>query len=124
MSTVMSQQPPKEDGEEEDEEQGEEFTFEDSTDEEKLQEDSKGISSDSQLSKMEVKNTDSTQRLQTSPPAGQEGIPTKDVASVSTAGNTFSGLLFPFKLVLNQCWWVTCRDDGALDQMNLDSLLK
>ncbi|TMS18875.1 Rho guanine nucleotide exchange factor 10 [Larimichthys crocea] len=85
MSTVMSQQPPKEDGEEEDEEQGEEFTFEDSTDEEKLQEDSKGISSDSQLSKMEVKNTDSTQRLQTSPPAGQEGIPTKDVASVSTA---------------------------------------
>ncbi|XP_019110486.2 rho guanine nucleotide exchange factor 10-like protein isoform X2 [Larimichthys crocea] len=85
MSTVMSQQPPKEDGEEEDEEQGEEFTFEDSTDEEKLQEDSKGISSDSQLSKMEVKNTDSTQGLQTSPPAGQEGIPTKDVASVSTA---------------------------------------
>ncbi|TKS70795.1 Rho guanine nucleotide exchange factor 10-like protein [Collichthys lucidus] len=85
MSTVVSQQPPKEDGEEEDEEQGEEFTFEDSTDEEKLQEDSKGISSDSRLSKMEVKNTDSTQRLQNSSPAGQEGIPTKDVASVFTA---------------------------------------
>lgn len=102
MSTVMSQQPPKEDEEEEDEEQGEEFLFEDSTDEEKLQEDSKGISPDSvqsvQLSKKEDSETsgsvsqtgtDSTQLLhRTSPPAGQEDTPTKDVASISTAGNT------------------------------------
>ncbi|XP_051270582.1 rho guanine nucleotide exchange factor 10-like protein isoform X2 [Dicentrarchus labrax] len=90
MSTVMSQQPPKEDEEEEDEEQGEEFLFEDSTDEDKLQEDSKGISSDSvksvPLSKKEGSETsDSTQLHTTSPPAGQEGISTKDVTSVPTA---------------------------------------
>lgn len=43
MSTATSQQPPKDDEEEEDEEQGEEFEFDDSTDEEKIQEDSKRI---------------------------------------------------------------------------------
>ncbi|XP_035517756.1 rho guanine nucleotide exchange factor 10-like protein isoform X1 [Morone saxatilis] len=90
MSTVMSQQPPKEDEEEEDEEQGEEFLFEDSTDEDKLQEDSKGISSDSvksvQLSKKEGSETsDSTQLHTTSPTAGQGDISTKDVTSVPTA---------------------------------------
>ncbi|XP_044037919.1 rho guanine nucleotide exchange factor 10-like protein isoform X1 [Siniperca chuatsi] len=86
MSTVMSQQPPKEDEEEEDEEQGEEFLFEDSTDEEKVQEDSKGIGSDSVRSdQMSQTGADSTQLLRTSPPAGQEGIPTKDGASISTA---------------------------------------
>lgn len=94
----MSQQPPKEDEEEEDEEQGEEFVFEDSADEEKLQEDSKGVGPDSarpvQLSKKEGSVTsdgvsqtvtDSTQQLPGSlPPAGKEEIPTKDVTS--TAG--------------------------------------
>lgn len=107
MSTVMSQQPPKEDEEDEDEEQGEEFLFEDSTDEEKLQEDSKGIGSDSvksvQLSKKEDSKTsdsvshtgtDSTQLTRTLPPAGQEGVPTNEVASISTAGNTFSRIIF------------------------------
>nr|XP_020447487.1 rho guanine nucleotide exchange factor 10-like protein [Monopterus albus] len=96
MSTVISLQPPKENEEEdEDEEQGEEFVFDDSTDEEKHQEDSKGIGSDSVRSVHVSKNedsetsdsvsqtpTDSTQL----PPAGQEdSIPTKDLASVSTA---------------------------------------
>ncbi|XP_040889834.1 rho guanine nucleotide exchange factor 10-like protein isoform X3 [Toxotes jaculatrix] len=98
MSTVMSQQPPKDDEEEEDEEQGEEFVFEDSMDEEKPQEDSKGISSDCvssvQVSKKEHSETsgnvletvtDNPQLPKTSPPAGQEGIPTKDAASISTA---------------------------------------
>ncbi|XP_038551361.1 rho guanine nucleotide exchange factor 10-like protein isoform X2 [Micropterus salmoides] len=93
MSTVMSQQPPKEDEEEEDEERGEEFLFEDSMDEEKLQEDSKGTGSvRSDQSKKEDRQTsdsvpqtgtDSTQLLRTSPSAGQEDIPTKDVASIS-----------------------------------------
>ncbi|XP_073324983.1 rho guanine nucleotide exchange factor 10-like protein [Pagrus major] len=96
MSTVMPQPPPKEDEEEEDEEQGEEFTFED-TDEEKLQEDSKGINSDAigsvQVSKKEGSETsdtvsktdmDSTQ-LKTSPPAGQEGADNKHGASISTS---------------------------------------
>ncbi|XP_078026742.1 rho guanine nucleotide exchange factor 10-like protein isoform X2 [Epinephelus lanceolatus] len=93
MSTVMSQQPPKEDEEEEDEEQGEEFSFEDSADEEKLKVDSKGIRSDSdrsvQMSKKEDSETsqtgtDGTQLHRTSPPAGQEGVITKDVTSTST----------------------------------------
>lgn len=93
MSTVMSQQPPKEDEEEEDEEQGEEFSFEDSADEEKLKVDSKGIRSDSdrsvQMSKKEDSETsqtgtDGTQLHRTSPPAGQEGVITKDVTSAST----------------------------------------
>lgn len=97
MSNVMSQQPPKEDEEEEDEEQGEEFVFEDSADEEKLQEDSKGVGPDSarpvQLSKKEGSVTsdgvsqtvtDSTQQLPGSlPPAGKEEIPTKDVTSTA-----------------------------------------
>lgn len=102
MSTVMSQQPLKEDEEEEDEEQGEEFVFEDSSDEENHQEDSQGTGSDSTRSVQVSKNvdsetshsgsqtgTDSIQPAKTSPPAGQEGIPTKDVASISTAGNKF-----------------------------------
>lgn len=69
----MSQQLPKEDEEEEDEEQGEEFEFDDSTDEEKPEE----------------IGTSSTALLTTSPPAGQEGIPTKGEASVPAAGNKF-----------------------------------
>ncbi|KAL7408047.1 hypothetical protein ABVT39_017369 [Epinephelus coioides] len=93
MSTVMSQQPPKEDEEEEDEEQGEEFSFEDSADEEKLKVDSKGIRSDSdrsvQMSKREDSETSQTgtggtQLHRTLPPAGQEGVITKDVTSTST----------------------------------------
>ncbi|XP_054473058.1 rho guanine nucleotide exchange factor 10-like protein isoform X2 [Anoplopoma fimbria] len=99
MSTVMpQQQPPKEDEGEEDEEQGEEFSFGDSADEEKLQEDSKGITSDpvgsDQSSKKEDRETsgsasqsgtDCAQPLRTPPPAGQEGILTKDVAPMSAA---------------------------------------
>ncbi|XP_029287640.1 rho guanine nucleotide exchange factor 10-like protein isoform X2 [Cottoperca gobio] len=99
MSTVMSQQqPPKEDEEEEDEEQGEAFSFEDSADEEKLQGDSKEVTSDSvksvQLSEKEDSETsgsasqtgtDCTQLPRTAPPAGQEGDLTKEVASVPTA---------------------------------------
>ncbi|XP_018535020.1 rho guanine nucleotide exchange factor 10-like protein isoform X1 [Lates calcarifer] len=97
MSTVLSQQPPKEDEEEDDEEQGEEFVFEDSTDEEKLQEDSKGISLDCVSSvhmskKVDTEASDSvsqtvkdkTQLPKISPPAGQEGNPTKDL-SISAA---------------------------------------
>ncbi|XP_076599261.1 rho guanine nucleotide exchange factor 10-like protein isoform X2 [Chaetodon auriga] len=95
MSTVMSQPPPKEDEEEEDEEQGEAFSFEDSADEEKLQ-DAKGISPDSRSAQMSRKEgsetsdgaaqtgTDSTQLVRMSPPAGQEGTTTKEVASAST----------------------------------------
>ncbi|XP_040015692.1 rho guanine nucleotide exchange factor 10-like protein isoform X2 [Xiphias gladius] len=98
MSTVMSQQPPKEDEEEEDEDQGEEFVFEDSTDEEKLPEDSKGSSPDCVSSVQVSQKEDSvtsdrasrtvagrTQPPETSPSAGQEGIPTKEAAPVSTA---------------------------------------
>ncbi|XP_069567386.1 rho guanine nucleotide exchange factor 10-like protein isoform X1 [Brachyistius frenatus] len=95
MSTMMSQQPPKEDAEEEEEEKGEEFVFDDSTDEERLQEDGKGISLDSATPVQPPKKedsetsgslsspvTDGTQPLKTSPPAGQEDIVPKDVASV------------------------------------------
>lgn len=109
MSTVISQQQlPKEDEEEEDEEQGEEFSFEDSADEDKLQGDSKVIPSDSVKAVQSKKEksdtsgsvsqtgTDCTQRP---PPAGQEGIITKDVVSISTAGNIFSEIIY-FKLVL------------------------
>ncbi|XP_029990135.1 rho guanine nucleotide exchange factor 10-like protein isoform X3 [Sphaeramia orbicularis] len=100
MSTVMSQQPPKEDEEEEDEEQGEEFVFEDSTDEEKPQEESKGSISESvgsvQSPKTQTNDTSDilqtpTERPQeqqlsnTSPPAGQEGTLTTEKASISTA---------------------------------------
>lgn len=85
----MSQQQPKEDEEEEDEEQGEPFEFEDSADEEVIKE-------DVQLSRKEesnlpddvaettTKNTE--QPVRTTPPAEQEADPTKDAASVSTAG--------------------------------------
>lgn len=93
MSTVISQQPPKEDEEEEDEEQGEEFVFEDSAEEDKLQADSKGISS-VQRSTQEDSGTgsqDTSQLPKSSPPAGQEDVPNKDVASTSTEGN---GCLF------------------------------
>ncbi|XP_029357606.1 rho guanine nucleotide exchange factor 10-like protein isoform X3 [Echeneis naucrates] len=92
MSSVMSQDPPKEDEEEEDEEQGEEFEFDDSMDEEKPEEDSKGTSSDcvssvqaSKKEDAEEVQSDSGQLPKTSAPAGQEDIPTKDVASISTA---------------------------------------
>ncbi|XP_034724155.1 rho guanine nucleotide exchange factor 10-like protein isoform X4 [Etheostoma cragini] len=99
MSTVMAQQqPPKEDEEEEDEEQGEAFSFEDSEDEEKLEENSKGITTESaksvQLSKKEESETsggvsqtgtDCTQPVTPAPPAGQEGILPEGVASISPA---------------------------------------
>ncbi|XP_028261452.1 rho guanine nucleotide exchange factor 10-like protein isoform X2 [Parambassis ranga] len=85
MSSMMSQQPPKEDEEEDDEEQGEEFMFDDSTDEEKLQ-DGKGTDSDcvkaDQVPTKEGCQTSptggSTQLPKTTPPAGPEGIVTKE----------------------------------------------
>uniref|UniRef100_UPI0037E7A7BF rho guanine nucleotide exchange factor 10-like protein isoform X1 n=1 Tax=Semicossyphus pulcher TaxID=241346 RepID=UPI0037E7A7BF len=93
MSTVMSQPPPKEDEEEEDEEQGEAFSFGDTTDEEKYQEDSKGASSDAVRSaSLKKETTDSLPQtgkdgtlLKASPPAGQEENPTKDASAISTA---------------------------------------
>ncbi|XP_053300582.1 nucleolin [Pleuronectes platessa] len=99
MSTVMSQPRPKEDEEEEEEEQGEEFVFDDSTDEEKPEEDSKGIRLDCvssvQVSKKKEDSgtsgnvsqtiTDGTKLPETSPPAGQEGISTEVKASLSPA---------------------------------------
>lgn len=101
MSTVMSQPPPKEDEEEDDEEQGEEFVFEDSTDEERPQEDPHRIACDSaaELSKEEartpsdrVSGADVTEEAQhllaASSPAGQEL--TKDLTSLCTAGRSFS----------------------------------
>lgn len=94
MSTVMSQQLPKEDEEEEDEEQGEEFVFEDSDDEEKLREGSGGVGSHPvPLTKREGSETAESvsqtgaagvQSHRRSPPAGQEGTGT-----VFTEGNAF-----------------------------------
>ncbi|XP_067359448.1 rho guanine nucleotide exchange factor 10-like protein isoform X3 [Channa argus] len=98
MSSVTSQQPLKEDEEEEDEEQGEEFVFEDSTDEDKHQEDGKGTGSDTSRSVQGFKNedsgtsgsasltvTDSKQLPNASPPAGREDVPSKETASVCKA---------------------------------------
>lgn len=99
MSTVVSQQLLKEDGEDDDEEQGEEFEFDDSTDEDKLQEDSKTVIDcvkPVQASKHEDNVTsgsvsqtftDSTLLPTTSPSAGPDGVATKDPVSVSTTGN-------------------------------------
>lgn len=82
MSTVMSQQLPKDDEEEEDEEQGEEFVFEDSDDDEKPQKDIKEIDSVQVHIPESVGSeaTDSPSQTGTngielqrrSPPAGQE----------------------------------------------------
>ena len=103
----MSQPRPKEDEEDDEEEQGEEFVFDDSTDEEKPEEDSKGISLDCvssvQVSKKEDSGTsgnvsqtitDGTKLPETLPPAGQEGISTEVKASISPAGEIFSGIFF------------------------------
>ncbi|CAJ1050898.1 rho guanine nucleotide exchange factor 10-like protein isoform X1 [Xyrichtys novacula] len=92
MSTVVSQQLPKEDEEEEDEEQGEAFSFGDSTDEEKNLEDSKGVSSDcagsaplkKETNSLPQTGTDRKQSLKTPPSAGQEGNLTKDLTANST----------------------------------------
>lgn len=97
MSTVMSHQPLKQDGEDDDEEEGEEFVFDDSTDEEKPGEESTGVSLDcvTSLQASEknketsdvVTNGDKTQLSpQTSPSAGQEDVTAKDVSPVSTVG--------------------------------------
>ncbi|XP_030586314.1 rho guanine nucleotide exchange factor 10-like protein isoform X1 [Archocentrus centrarchus] len=96
MSTMMSQQLPKEDEEDDDEEQGEEFEFDDSTDEDKLQDDSKAMTEcvrPVQASKngdnltsggASQTFTDSAQLPTTSPSAGPDSIVTKDPASIST----------------------------------------
>ncbi|XP_055016673.1 rho guanine nucleotide exchange factor 10-like protein isoform X1 [Boleophthalmus pectinirostris] len=100
MSTVMCEQPQKEDDgeeEEEDEEQGEEFVFDDSSEEENHTEEGKGNTKDIELSsKMENNETskcNSQTHLEnngqevcnTIPPAGQEGAPVKDVANISVS---------------------------------------
>lgn len=82
MSTVTSQQLPKDDEEEEDEEQGEEFVFEDSDEDEKPQKDTKEIDSIPVCSPESVGSeaTESVSQTGTngiefqrrSPPAGQE----------------------------------------------------
>lgn len=87
MSTVTSQQPPKDDEEEEDEEQGEEFEFDDSTDEEKIQEDAKrmdgALSTEEKSSEM-LAVTEKAEPLNSVPPAGQEANFTK--VSLPSAG--------------------------------------
>ncbi|KAF7662309.1 hypothetical protein LDENG_00238970 [Lucifuga dentata] len=86
MSTVTSQQP-KEDEEEEDEEQGEQFEFEDSTDEEKIQEDTqlpRKEESEQPDSIAETTTVNTQQPVGAAPPAGQEPNTTKDEASAST----------------------------------------
>lgn len=94
MSAVVSQQLPKEDEEEEDEELGEEFVFDDTTDEETSQEDTKENGSNSVLltkhgdSETQTDSDANAQLPRTSPPAGQEGISTRD--SIPTAGKAFS----------------------------------
>ncbi|XP_041836684.1 rho guanine nucleotide exchange factor 10-like protein isoform X2 [Melanotaenia boesemani] len=95
MSTTMSHQPPKDDEEEEDE-QGEEFVFEDSTDEEKTLEGSKDIVSDCdkpvQVSNKEDSETPAgvseeasvTSQLPKSPsPVSSERITTNQAAAIS-----------------------------------------
>lgn len=89
MSTATSQQPPKDDEEEEDEEQGEEFEFDDSADEEKIQEDSKRmdcvLSTEEQSSEM-LTVTEKAELLKSAPPAGQEANFT--TVSLPAAGKT------------------------------------
>lgn len=92
MSTVMPEQPQKE--AEEDEEQGEEFVFEDSTDEENLLEESEENASESAPLSERENNETSRSNLQThtenksqdvckdSPPAGQEGESVKDATTI------------------------------------------
>ncbi|KAM4588604.1 rho guanine nucleotide exchange factor 10-like protein isoform 1-T1 [Odontesthes bonariensis] len=92
MSTMTPHQPPKEDEDEDDDEQGEEFVFEDSTDEEKPMKDSKeNIPQYAQVLKKEnneapaavsLTATESTQLPESSPPAGPGRITTSDVVSI------------------------------------------
>lgn len=77
MSTATSRQLPKDDEEEEDEEQGEEFEFDDSTDEEKTQADREGIHS------RMLMVSERPEPLKDVPPAGQEGT-----VPVPTTGKT------------------------------------
>uniref|UniRef100_A0AAV2M798 DH domain-containing protein n=1 Tax=Knipowitschia caucasica TaxID=637954 RepID=A0AAV2M798_KNICA len=99
MSTVMSEQLQKEEDageeEEEDEEQGEEFVFEDSSEEDNQPEESRGNAKDIELSvtaaKIDVTSICNSQAPSENyiqevcdavPPAGQEGAPDKDVATI------------------------------------------
>lgn len=89
MSTATSQQPPKDDEDEEDEEQGEEFEFDDSTDEEKIQEDSKRMDcapSTEEKSSGMLAVTEKAELLKSAPPAGQEANLT--TVSLPSAGKT------------------------------------
>lgn len=82
MSTVVSQQLPKDDEEEEDEEQGEEFVFEDSDDDEKPPKDIKEIDSvpvhipesvgSEATESLPHSGTNGIEFQRRSPPAGQE----------------------------------------------------
>lgn len=113
MTTVMSQPPTKDEGDEEDEEQGEEFEFEDSAEEEKPLEDAKEeekpledaklVSSDWDLSGrvskkekgvlLETESSDA-QLLSSSSSslsAGPESITNRDGASFANTGGLVSG---------------------------------
>ncbi|TWW62740.1 Rho guanine nucleotide exchange factor 10-like protein [Takifugu flavidus] len=85
MSTATSRQPPKDDEEEEDEEQGEEFEFDDSSDEEKTQEDREGIHG------RMLTVSERPEPLEDLPPAGQEGtvpVPTTDIPVVESSSRS------------------------------------
>ncbi|KAM4741361.1 rho guanine nucleotide exchange factor 10-like protein isoform 3-T3 [Anableps anableps] len=85
MSATISHQPPKDDEEEDDEEQGEEFMFDDTTDEDKAQEDIPSecitpvhVSKNDEASASVA--ADGTQLFKSPPPAGPES----SVASIRT----------------------------------------
>lgn len=86
MSTGASQQPPKDEEEEDEEEQGDEFEFDDGTDEENVQEDTKqmdcALSTEDKSSEMLEK----AELLKYAPPAGQGVNSTK--VSLLSAGKT------------------------------------
>ncbi|XP_029682382.1 rho guanine nucleotide exchange factor 10-like protein isoform X2 [Takifugu rubripes] len=87
MSTATSRQPPKDDEEEEDEEQGEEFEFDDSSDEEKTQEDREGIHG------RMLTVSERPEPLEDLPPAGQEEtvpVPTTDIPVVESSSRSLA----------------------------------
>lgn len=92
MSATISHQPPKDAEEEDDEEQGEEFTFDDSTDEEKAQGDTisecitpVNVSKNDHNEASGAVAEDDTQLCKSTPPVGPESL----VASIPTTGNSF-----------------------------------
>lgn len=94
MSSMTSQQLLKEDEGDDDEEQGEEFEFDDSADEDKAQED--GKATEERVAPVAASGSASqTFPDSTQPPTASAG-PDSDVTKrpASTAGNSFSGLIY------------------------------